>query len=319
MLILSVARLHLMSPYTKLNLEGPVDAHPSYSDTVFSLSDFHKTVKFTEFHKPDPDTLKFTLSGTNSAPLANALRRIILAEVETVCIDKVFLYQNTSVIADEILSHRIGMIPVKVKNHNQVGAAAMETGSIEWDQDRAIKMRLHVKCTEGRKTVYARDIQILTGGDVELIYPDIIIAKLAPGQEIEAELYALRGSSKIHAKFSPVSTAWYRMKPRVTLLGGKKIKGIQAKEIEQVCPMGVFDIEDAGNLVVADSNKCTACRLCIEKFPDLVEIGKDMDQFQFTVESVGTLSPEEIVHQAIIILREKCLKAKDVLTKKTSH
>lgn len=47
------------------------------------------------------------------APFANALRRILLAEVPTMAVEKVFMYQNTSLIQDEIFAHRLGMVPIK--------------------------------------------------------------------------------------------------------------------------------------------------------------------------------------------------------------
>ena len=45
--------------------------------------------------------------------MANALRRIILSEIPTVAIEKVNMWQNTSIIPDENLAHRIGLIPIK--------------------------------------------------------------------------------------------------------------------------------------------------------------------------------------------------------------
>lgn len=47
------------------------------------------------------------------APFANALRRLLLAEVPTMAIDKIFLYQNTSLIQDEVFCHRLGLVPIK--------------------------------------------------------------------------------------------------------------------------------------------------------------------------------------------------------------
>lgn len=48
------------------------------------------------------------------APIANALRRIMIAEVPTMAIEKVFVTNNTSVIPDEVLVHRMGLIPIQV-------------------------------------------------------------------------------------------------------------------------------------------------------------------------------------------------------------
>ena len=57
--------------------------------------------------------MEFDIKGID-APIANALRRIILAEVPTMAIEKVILTQNTSVLADEVLCHRLGLIPIIV-------------------------------------------------------------------------------------------------------------------------------------------------------------------------------------------------------------
>lgn len=58
------------------------------------------------------DEIIFDMVGID-APLANALRRILLAEVPTMAIETVYIYENTSIIQDEILSHRLGLIPIK--------------------------------------------------------------------------------------------------------------------------------------------------------------------------------------------------------------
>src|SRR5919108_808194 len=59
----------------------------------------------------EQDTLRFVLSGVSPA-FANALRRIILAEVPVMAIDDVMILENGSVMYDEILAHRLGLIPI---------------------------------------------------------------------------------------------------------------------------------------------------------------------------------------------------------------
>ena len=46
---------------------------------------------------------------------------------------------------------------------------------------------------------------------------DILIAKLRPGHEIDIRMVAIKGVGKDHAKFSPVSTVWYRLLPEIKL------------------------------------------------------------------------------------------------------
>ena len=59
-----------------------------------------------------PQEMVFDLVGVDTA-VANALRRVLIAEVPTMAIEKVFILNNTSVIQDEVLSHRLGLIPIR--------------------------------------------------------------------------------------------------------------------------------------------------------------------------------------------------------------
>lgn len=63
--------------------------------------------------KPDENTLVFEIINVDVS-FANALRRILLSEIPTMAFEKIYLYQNTGIIHDEILSHRIGLIPIDV-------------------------------------------------------------------------------------------------------------------------------------------------------------------------------------------------------------
>ena len=58
------------------------------------------------------------------------------------------------------------------------------------------------------------------------------------------ELICEKGNGKTHAKWSPVSTAYYRLVPDIKLK--EDIKGENAEELKNLCPTGVFDIEDLG-------------------------------------------------------------------------
>lgn len=59
------------------------------------------------------NAMEFDMINVNCC-FANAVRRALLAEVPSVCIDRVYLSQNTSIMPDEVLSHRLGLIPLNV-------------------------------------------------------------------------------------------------------------------------------------------------------------------------------------------------------------
>ena len=65
-----------------------------------------------ELVEKNQNTVKFILRDASTA-LANAVRRAMISEVPVLAIDDVFVFENTSVLRDEILAHRLGLIPLK--------------------------------------------------------------------------------------------------------------------------------------------------------------------------------------------------------------
>ena len=76
-----------------------------------SLKNFAQNVDI-DIRKVGKEEIVFDLCGVEP-PLANALRRIMIAEIPSMAIEKVTMWQNTSVLPDENLAHRMGLIPIK--------------------------------------------------------------------------------------------------------------------------------------------------------------------------------------------------------------
>ncbi|CAE8625545.1 unnamed protein product, partial [Polarella glacialis] len=252
--------------------------------------------------------------------------RILIAEVPTVAISRVTVYQNTGVVHDENLAHRLGLVPIK-----------FEPDLLEWkpsdadftDQD-SVMFTLQAKCEHGsdKISVYSKDLcwkplseeqaKALKDNPPRPVEDDILLAKLAPGQEIECECYCEKGIGKEHAKWSPVCTATYRLLPDIRFQ--KDIVGDDAKALKKCCPMGVFDIEDVAGVgeraVVAHPRKCTTCRECLESFPAEekgLQLGKRKNYYLFSIESVGQIPATDLFERALQKLKDKILTAKTVL------
>ncbi|KAK1297771.1 DNA-directed RNA polymerase II subunit RPB3-B [Acorus calamus] len=286
------------------------------------------------------DEMEFDMVGIDAA-LANAFRRIIISELPTMAIEKVLMVNNTSVIQDEVLAHRLGLIPIEVDP--RLFEYISENDSP--NEKNTIVFKLHVSCKRNgpRFTVKSDQLKWLPKGSelemetgvkssnkkkytsfscsqdtlpelssklIRVKHDDIIIAKLGPGQEIELEAHAVKGVGKTHAKWSPVATAWYRMLPEVVLL--EEVEDEMAVELVNKCPVKVFDIEDVGKgqkkAVVARPRACTLCRECIrgEGWENRVALRRVKNHFIFTIESVGQLPPETLFTEAIKILEDKC-------------
>ncbi|CCD22633.1 DNA-directed RNA polymerase core subunit RPC40 NDAI_0A04770 [Naumovozyma dairenensis CBS 421] len=262
--------------------------------------------------------------------MANAFRRIMISEVPSVAAEYVYFLTNTSVIQDEVLAHRIGMIPLKVDPDMLSWIDTSLSEEEKFTDDNTVVMSLNIKCTRNlnapkdctdpkilyhNSSVYAKDLKFEPQGkQVETFAkcpvvpsdPDILLAKLRPDQEISLRVHCILGVGGDHAKFSPVSTASYRLLPHINIL--KPITGEQAIKFQKCFLPGVIGInEETGEAYVKDARKDTVSREVLrhEEFNDKVKLGRIRDHFIFNVESTGAMTPEEIFFKSVRILKNK--------------
>lgn len=93
------------------------------------------------------DELVFELIGCDVS-FANALRRILLAEVPTVALEYVYMINNTSLLHDEVLAHRMGLIPLDVDPRL---FEDLDDPNEATDLNTVV-FKLHVSCEANRKT-----------------------------------------------------------------------------------------------------------------------------------------------------------------------
>lgn len=282
----------------------------------------------------------FDLKGVDTS-VANAFRRIMIAEIPTVAFESVYIFNNTSIIVDEVLAQRIGLIPLKVDaDWLQWYVPASEERDAEGNLQSAhtslntIQFNLKVKCERNKNAakgetdpdklyinhkVYAKDLKFEPIGEQEsyftytpeVVNPDILIAKLRPGQEISLTALAILGMGNDHAKFSPVATASYRLLPVIDIIG-EPIKGDLAKKFQSCFPEEVIEIDRKGEAYVSEARKDTVSREVLrhDEFKGRVKLGRKRDHFIFNIESAGAIEPDEIFVKSIMNLK---MKAQELL------
>ena len=165
--------------------------------------------------KKQNNKLTFLIKDTNPA-FVNTLRRIMISEVPTLAVKKVTFVKNNSALFDEVIAHRLGMLPLKtdLESYNlQEKCDCKGKGCARCQTFITVK-------AEGPLTVYASDLKS-QDPEVKLVYPKMPIIKLLKGQELEFEATVSLGLGKDHIKFSPC-LASYRGYPQFTV--NKKIK-----------------------------------------------------------------------------------------------
>lgn len=139
----------------------------------------------------------------------NALRRLAISEVPTLAIDDVVILENSSVMHDEALAHRLGLIPLRTDPGRFVMAHECDCGSTLGCSKCRVLLVLDAEATDKTKVVTSAEI-VSEDEMVKPVSKDIPIIALAPTQKLKFEAYARLGTGKSHAKWQPTSAAVVR-------------------------------------------------------------------------------------------------------------
>ncbi len=132
---------------------------------------------------------------------ANALRRICLSGIPTFAIDDVVIIENSSVLADEGVSHRLAMLPLRTDLSRFVEPSACDCHSELGCSRCRVLLMLDSSSSDTTRTITSQD---LSSEDevVRPVNPNIPIVALAPGQKLKVEAYARLGRGHEHAKWN---------------------------------------------------------------------------------------------------------------------
>jgi len=132
---------------------------------------------------------------------ANALRRICLNGVPVFAIDTVDMIENSSVLADEALAHRLALIPIKTDLSRYVEPSKCDCKSETGCSNCRVMLILDSGDTDVTRTILSNELTS-EDKDVSPISDKIPIIQLAPGQRVKLEAYARLGRGTEHAKWN---------------------------------------------------------------------------------------------------------------------
>jgi len=248
------------------------------------------------------DYMRFIVKGVN-VPFVNALRRIMLTEAPSMAIDEVVILENSSLLHDEILAHRMGLIPLKTDLDSYNLPEECPCKSEFGCNLCRLSLTLEVEATEETTTVYSKDLKS-ENPDITPVSDKIPIAKLAPEQKIKLEAYARLGKGKDHAKWQPVSMCTYKYLPQI------KIDAEHCNacgDCVEICPQKIL-VKTGEGIKTQNIIECTLCQDCMDVCPEnppAIGIYWDKDSFVFNIESTGALPVERILFEALKILEKK--------------
>ncbi|KAJ3815903.1 DNA-directed RNA polymerase II, subunit 3 [Lentinula lateritia] len=190
-------------------------------------------VRIREYQR---DRVNFVLENVDLA-FANSLRRVMMADLPTIAIDLVEIEANTTVLPDEFIAHRLGMVPLVSTNCDGAMRYTRDCNCLENCAYCSIVLSLNVQCNDSvamhitsdqleiqphpnEGTEEAGEERVRRsenfGTPVGKNDPDadpILICKIRKGQELKLRCIAKKGIAKEHAKWSPCSAVAFEYDP----------------------------------------------------------------------------------------------------------
>ncbi len=234
---------------------------------------------------------------------ANAIRRICIMEVPKLAIEDVNIIKNESAMFDEVLAHRLGLVPI-FSDSDSVETLLLpeECDCDDYCPKCSVSLILR---KQGPGVVYTKDLNS-EDPHIKPVHDTIPLLKLGEDQEVELEAIAQLGIGLNHAKWEPTTACAYNYYPLITI----DENCLNCQKCVEACPRGVLDFDEKDEQVnVVDIENCSMCKSCIRACDNQnINVSYVEGDFIFTIETDGSMPPEEVLSKACDILSEKADK-----------
>lgn len=246
-----------------------------------------------QVRKIEKDSVDMVLSGIDLS-LANSIRRVFLSEIPTVAIDLVEIEINTSVLADEFIAHRLGLIPLDSTLVDDL-EYTRDCDCEQYCDKCSVVLSLNALCTsDSTMEIFTSDlvVEVPSRRDDSIGRPvpspvdpkGILICKLRKNQELKLRCIAKKGIAKEHSKWSPSAAVAFEYDPWNKL---RHTSLWYEEDAEAEWPKSQnADYEEPPQEGSYDYNA-------------------KPDTFYMNVETTGQLKPNEVVERGIAILQKK--------------
>ncbi|NHN48957.1 DNA-directed RNA polymerase subunit D [Halostella sp. JP-L12] len=250
-----------------------------------------------EFIEREDRSARFLVRGVTPA-FANGIRRAMIADVPTLSVDTVRVIENSSVMFDEQIAHRLGMVP-------------LTTPEGEFEEGDQVTLSIDV---EGPNTAYSGDI-VSADPQVEPADDNVPIIDLKDDQRLELEAEAVLDTGKNHAKHQGGVAVGYRHLQYVEVVG-------DADEFEEQEPHILRGVLEERAAEHADADATNGDLVLTEEFDnDLskrypgkeVEVHDVPNAFVFHVETDGSFTVEDLVTRSVDTIEDRAAELREAV------
>jgi DNA-directed RNA polymerase subunit D len=242
-----------------------------------------------------------------SIEMANAIRRIIISEIPVMAVDEVIILKNDSPLYDEIIAHRLAMIPLTTDLETYKLPRECSCGGYGCP---LCQVSLTCEVTNTSNTpieIYSRDLK---SNDPKIVpvEPNIPIVKIDKNDKEIIEAYAILGIAKEHVKWQAISNVFYRFYPQIEFDNSKCATCPDKCIVSRMCPEGLYDFSNKKNPILLEDywKNCTLCNSCQNDCPEeAIKVSWKESSYIFSIESDGVLAFDMILKKTFEIFLEK--------------